>query len=242
MKSSEIFDHYAAIMDQMIASNDFWKIYFQAPMPLYNEKDIPFFLYSGATRACLVDSNFPYVVKWNTIEAGSTDCAQEEIYYCDACAEDVAQYFLEPIYLGTYTRTVIAYDASAFYDERGMDEKYYPTDDEFQEVIDSLDAEGYMPERQTIEVEMWAYPRADPIKHEIKLNSFADEVRSSAHTYYHGACRMSEGCYCMWIAEVGEEEFNRIHQFLLDEDINDLHCGNMMMYQGHLVFSDYAGI
>ena len=242
MKPQEIFEHYTAMMDDMLQAHDFWKIYFQAPLPLYNEQEIPFPLFSGATRSCLVDINYPYVVKWDTIESGEEcGCEREAALYDAAVNEELDQYFLEPICLGYYERTVVAYDASDFYDERNYNEKYYPNEKEYAEAITCLESEGLWPTRHTIRLKLWAYPRAISAQGLLR-KQHSDEAKKAASSYPRYGRNLDMPSIAAWVDEIGVAEFAHLYEFLLDNDINDLHSGNIMQYNSHLVFSDYAGV
>ena len=241
MKPQEIFEHYTAMMDEMLQAHDFWKIYFQAPMPLYNERELPFPLFSGATRSCLVDNNYPYVVKWDTLEVGDYGCEREAELYNEAIAQELDEYFLEPIYLGRYERTVVAYDANDFYDERAEDEKYYPTEAEYSDTIMALDNEGLWPKQQTISLELWAYPRAVSASNTLQ-QEHSENARQVATSYPRYGLNLDPPSIAAWVDEIGATRYQQLYDFLIDNDICDIHSGNIMQYKSHLVFSDYAGI
>lgn len=254
MDKKMIFNHYANILDDLIEEYDFFKYYFQLPFSLdedisyRNEDDhkSPIFLNNlnikfGATRGCLIDNEYDWVVKFdNPEEMNYGSCADEVNIYYKAFALGMEKYFAQPIYLGEYTKEVTFYDR---YDiEYNMD-RYWIFDemgfyDSLQQIIERYEMEKIS---FVIRIPLYAYPRAkryEFFKREEEQNiSLKDFVSKSNSPLVE---RGSDIGYAF--AELyGEEEFLELSEFLEEENINDLHSGNIMEKDGQLILTDYAG-
>ena len=93
MNKKEVFNHYSKILDELISNFNFFKTYFQDPFFIdeeVNVEDYPDYdfpcdlkIATGATRCCVVDRDYPYVVKMNLSETENRS---------DACEDEVSFY------------------------------------------------------------------------------------------------------------------------------------------------------
>ena len=133
MDKSEIFAHYSAIIDNILDNSMFFETYFQNPFFLesniYGEEhdELPsnISICDGATRSCIIDNNYDYVVKFDINEDNyGSVCEREAQIYLNAIACSLEQYFNEIVYIGCYTKTIQFYnywDIEQFCDFYGYD-------------------------------------------------------------------------------------------------------------------------
>ena len=124
MNKKEVFNHYSKILDELISNFNFFKTYFQDPFFIdeeVNVEDYPNYNFpcdlkisTGATRCCVVDRDYPYVVKMNLsdTENRSDACEDEVSFYQAAKHWDCEQYLTEVEYLGNYTKEIYFYDVA----------------------------------------------------------------------------------------------------------------------------------
>ena len=239
MDRQEILTHFTNKLNEMIEANEFWAIYFQDPFSIYNEKEIPFPVRFGVSRGCYVDPDFPYVVKWQ-LTGDSFECEKEEEIYNIACGEDLEQYFAEPVYIGEYIYSTNTFSIRDYLEE-GSDE-YYPSEKEFAAIITTMEQFGYERARQHIHLRLWAYPKGSKV--DMFSREYSVETRNSAASSQdsHDPLGMYIDIACCWIEEIGIKEYNRLNGFLTEWGVNDLHGGNILQINGHLVIIDYAGV
>ena len=114
MKATMIFNHFKNILDDLIDESNFFKYYFQAPTSL--DEDVYWedweeceAIYSnstsirfGASRGCLIDDTYDYVVKFDLTESDESPTCSDEVLIYDAAAQNgLERFFAKPIYLGT---------------------------------------------------------------------------------------------------------------------------------------------
>ena len=234
MNRKEIFTHYTNLIEKMMRENEFWKIYFQDPFCIVNDIEIPWYkVRCGAYRGCLIDDDYPYVVKWQLTGEGD-ECEKEEYIYNRACEVGLEKYFTEAIFLGTYETSVFTF-SSADYSETAVNEKF-PNDVELAAILHTMVSFGYEQDTHPIRIRLWAYPKAESARTKIAINHIAtcDEAR-------HSPLGLNLEVGRAWIDEIGLDEYRRLSEFLADYEVDDLHSGNIAMINGHLVIIDYAG-
>lgn len=239
VEQQKILKHFADKFNEMIDTNEFWAIYFQDPFSIINSQQIPYPICCGISRGSYIDKDFPYVVKWQ-LTGDSLECEREEEIYNHACYDNVEQYFAESIYLGEYVRCVNTFSAADYHDMSS--DEFYPAAEEFAAIMTSMEQFGYERELQHIYLRLWAYPRAEVITRWIKPHS--EEVYSSAKQSQASddPLSMDYNIACCWIDELGLAEYERLNAFLMENDVNDLHGGNIMRRNGQLIIIDYAGV
>ena len=114
-----LFTHFSSILDNLLDNSNWFRTYFQAPWSLsddingedVSEMDDNIHIRSGATRGCIIDDRYDWVVKFDIeedYEYGSA-CAREVDIYTDAQERSLTKYFCPVIYLGYYQRTINFY-------------------------------------------------------------------------------------------------------------------------------------
>lgn len=244
MNKHEIFSHYSKVIDNLLSSSLWMQTWFQQPSWLdegihgENCEEIPYniSIYDGATRACIIDDNYDYVVKFDIEEDNfGSACEREEELYHAAEAAGVSQYLNEIIYIGCYTRSLNFYSyydimqhchvsCSSYDEERLCNELAYHEDE-------------MTPHEIIISIPLYACKRAEgydcgPINNELIVK--AQKIKSPLRD-------KNLAVATAFIRDYGEEEYEVFSDFAIENDINDLHLGNIGMIEGKLCFIDYAG-
>ena len=256
MKATMIFNHFKNILDDLIDETNFFKFYFQSPSTM--EEDVYWedweefnSLYSnstslrfGATRGCLIDDTYDWVVKFDLDEAAEHGACDDEVNFYDHAAQNhLERYFAQPVYLGCYSKTLKFYnwcdiyeifeDGSPFFDETWFVDK-------LQEAIDNYDLTKT---EITITLPLYAYPRAeryDFYQHNFEASQnqkTLEKVSDSNSPLIERNSRIG----FIFAEKYGEEEFFRLSEFLEEMHIDDLHASNVMEINGELVITDYSG-
>jgi len=246
MNKSMVFNHYSHMLDTLIDNSLFFQYYFQSPFCLDEDiqhpcYDLDWYIHFGATRVCLEDRAYDYVVKIDLFD--SEACEKEMDVYAAAVQEGMTQYFVEPTYLGTYTRTINFYDSQAIelnmpdfydYDEEWFEDKFADNEDSFGEL-----------QPITIALPLYAYKRIVPFNFNPTYNLLAEEEQSeleiAARKVKSPLRERNLAVAIEFVKEYGEEEYKRFTEFLKDWEVNDLHVGNVALYENHLTLCDYAG-
>lgn len=245
---NKIFNHFSGILDEMIDKFDFFKAYFQSPISLEEdigyEEETSFFrknnlaIHFGATRGCLIDKNYDYVIKFDLDESEHGSCDDEINIYQEAKNENLEQYLLEPIFLGVYTKEIKYYDHFDIFDKLDMS-YFYETFSE--DVNNCLGAGDYVKEEITIKIPLYAYPRAERYTFK-KVDRKSDEMQVFISKHPYSPLVDTNPSVGLALTECyGEEEFDRLSFFFRKRDIGDFHAGNVMVRNGMLYLSDYCG-
>ena len=245
MNKSMVFNHYSNMLDTLIDNSLFFSYYFQSCFPL--EEDIvnpcynlDWYIHFGATRVCLEDRAYDYVVKIDMFNSDA--CDKEMDVYSAAEKEGMEQYFIKPIYLGTYTHTINFYDSQAIeynmpdfydYDEEWFTDKFADNEESFGEL-----------QPITIALPLYAYKRIVPFNFNPTYNLLGEEEQSELEITARKVKSPLRECNLAvaieFVKEYGEEEYKRFTEFLKDFEINDLHVGNVALFENHLVISDFG--
>lgn len=248
MNKHEVFAHFSSILDDMLDNSLFFETFWQAPYSsedFYGSIDDESFpenltMRFGATRGCLIDDNYDYVVKFDVEEDNNgSACEREDYLYQEACKEQLNQYFAECMYLGTYTKTI------RFYDYCNIDRNiswYGYNWQEFEQ--DFMEKEDYFGDIHdiVISIPLYAYPKAQPHR-PMGIAGAHDENEYINKAQKIVSPMRNENLIVAidFIRQYGEEEYHRITDFLLREDVNDLHQSNLGDIDGHYVLLDYSG-
>lgn len=233
MTRKEIFCHYSQILDELIDSSPFYKFYFQSCCTL--DEDIiindHLTLCTGISRACIVDSNYDYVIKINF--DGLRACEKEINIYENAQYEHMEQFFARPIPLGTYTKEIYFYSQAELEDT--MDAWY--TIDEFKSSFDLIknDCTKYP---ITLHIPLFAYPRANfpnLQRHSANDARIASNSISPLKTF-------SLAIAASFINDYGKDNYEILSDFLYNWNIGDIHLNNVGEINNHICIIDYAGI
>lgn len=243
MDKRAIFEHYSHVIDQMIDNSMFWATYFERPYSLEDSAcgsdcdnvlmyNITFSC--GATRACIIDENLDWVVKFDIEEDAEGSCCEREVrIFEQAEAYNLGKFFAQPVFLGYYNRSYFFYDVNDI--EEKMDWSYYD-ETEFEQNLRKIE-DTLTIKNITVHIPLFAYPRADycnfPFlsKEECKQFSRSNSPLVERNVIVGAA----------FANEYGFDEYNRLTNFCLQQHINDLHTGNVGTINGHVVLIDYSG-
>lgn len=248
MNKNEVFTHFSSILDNMLYHSLFFCTYFQNPdseEDFYGSYDDPAMpdnlkIKFGATRGCIIDDNYDYVVKFDVeADAFGFACEREKELYGCAQANFLDQYFAPCIYLGKYVKTIQFYD---YFDiTRNLNWCGYNWQEYEEDFMREEEKFGNIHEI-TISIPLYAYPKARP--HALMgIMGSSDE-----NEYMHKAQKITSpmrdsnlAVAIDFIRQYGEEEYQRLTDFLYEKDINDLHLSNFGDIDGHYVCLDYSG-
>lgn len=248
MEATMIFNHYKNILDELIDEVDFFKNYFQNPFSL--EEDIygeewtnVEALYTnttnicfGATRGCIIDNSYDYVVKFDLDESEYGNCDDEIRIYNIAKERDLEKFFLRPRFIGVYERKIHYYNFSDIFDRLDCNYFYEDFPLDVKERLKDCDC---IKEEILIKIPLYAYPRAERYEYPNVDKQIQD---SYIKTYSNSPLAERSSLVAFTIEkEYGKDETYRLSDFLYDLGINDLHTGNLMCYHGKPCFSDYCG-
>lgn len=248
MNREEVFKHYSHILDTLIDDTLFYKYFFQYPFCL--EEDIcgcfnkPWNIHFGATRACVEDETYPYVIKTNLQDF--TACEDEEEAYRDAVNEGLENYFCEMCFLGFYTKDIDFYPMAAI-EDASTDIAYMEYFDEEKFVNWFNECEDELGKKKSIRImlPLWGYMRAVPHDYNEAYNVIDSEEENEykiAAKKVHSPLRATSLAIAMeFVREYGEKEYERLSYFLDNWCINDLHFGNFGDIDGHICCLDWAG-
>lgn len=249
MNKEKIFNHFAAILDNMIDNSLFWDTYFQMPSSIPNiygsdidDESIPsnISIRFGISRGCIIDNEYDYVVKFDveTDSSGDSICEREVDLYASAREYGVEKYLVHPSYIGTYIKTITFYDAKKMehyidwleYDPVGFDEDFMEREEKFGEL-----------KRITIEVPLYAYERAYGYNFTMLVDSEEERCHSIAEASCSPLRKRSLQVAMEFIHRYGVEEYEKFGVFLEDNNVNDLHPGNVGELNNEFVLIDFAG-
>lgn len=243
MDKVQIFNHYSKVIDQLMEGTNFFKAYFQHPWMLdysVRGKENPLIapslqIHTGATRACIVDDDFDYVVKFDIEEDNyGSACEREVDIYNSAKASGMDRYFAEAEYLGLYQRKIRYYTFDAIdkccyvydFDEEGFN----------NDIEKNLNDLGEM-ETIMIQIPLYGYRRANgytcPYASE-------EEIRS-ARSIKSPLSGRNAAVAVAFMREYGQTAFEQFTDFALEWEINDLHLNNIGEIDDHFVLIDYSG-
>jgi len=242
MNKSEIFAHYSAIIDDLLDRSMFFDTYFQCPFFLesniYGDKhdELPsnISICDGATRSCIVDNDYDYVVKFDINEDNyGSACEREAQIYRNAQACSLERYFNEITYIGCYTKTINFYD---YYDIEQFCEFYGYDAEEFDRTI--MEHEDEMTIHPiVISIPLYACRRAD----EYDCGPIDDGLVAQAQKIVSPLRNRNVCVATAFIRNYGMDEYEALSQFALENEINDLHIGNIGEVDGSLILTDYSG-
>jgi hypothetical protein len=247
MDKNAVFSHFSSIIDNMLENSLFFMTFLQRPSyidTIYGSVDDPVVpsglnIHFGATRGCIVDDDYDYVVKFDIDGDAWSDsiCDRESEIYTHAKKRHLEQYFCEPVYLGCYNKTIMFYDYNDI--DQSMDwyeygsyfaEEFMQHEEEFGEIHPII-----------ISIPLYAYPKAE-YHHSIGACPDDDVNYINAAKKIHSPMRERNLAVAIdFIREYGEEAYQALTEFMYEEDINDLHGGNIGDVNGKMVFIDYSG-
>lgn len=248
MEETKIFNHYKNILDELIDEVDFFKNYFQNPISLdeniYGEEYSNIeALYTnttnicfGATRGCVIDNSYDYVVKFDLDESEYGNCDDEIRIYNIAKERHLEKFFLRPQFIGIYERKICYYHFTDIIDRLDCNCFYESFHADVEERLAESDCTK---EEILIRIPLYAYPRAERYEYP----NVDKQTRDSYFTTYSNSPLTERSTLVAFTIEkeYGKDETYKLSNFLYDFGINDLHTGNLMCYHGKPCFSDYCG-
>lgn len=246
MDRAAVFNHYSHMLDTLLENTLFFNYYFQAPYTLEEDIehpcfDLDWYIHFGATRFCLEDRAYDYVVKGNLLDYCA--CEKEQEIFEVAEKEGLSKYFVQPHYIGTYTRTINFYDSADIepymddfcsYDEEEFIHAFEDNEDRFGEIQPIL-----------ISIPLYAYQRVVPYNFNKAYDLLAYQEKSdlekTARKIKSPLRERNLAIAIEFVREYGEEEYSRFSDFLREWRVNDLHCNNLCDIEGRLCLSDFAG-
>jgi hypothetical protein len=248
MNKQSIFNHFAAIIDNMLDNSLFFDTYFQAPYMLeticgsIDDPAVPedVSLHFGITRGCIVDDNFDYVVKFDIDRDFFNDslCYREIDIYRAAESQHLEHYFTKPIFIGTFCKTINFYSIQNIerhfdwvdYDPKWFEEEFIKEEDNFGDIIPI-----------TIQIPLYAYPKANAYKYTNFAANEALKYEEQAKSIVSPLKGRHLQIAMEFIFRYGIEEYEKISEFMYEYNINDLHYGNIGEIDGQLILIDFAG-
>lgn len=241
MDKKAVFAHYSDVINNLIDTNSYWKVFFQNPYALddnilgHVEDDIPnnIDICGGASRICIIDHDYDYVVKFDYSEDrhGSV-CEREEEIYRAAANQGLATYFSEVEYIGEFTRTINFFP---FYKVEQVTDWFSYDVEAIEDGIERLDPEAKR--NITIHLNLYAYRRASK-PHFADATQEEKETIASVHSPLSYKNRAVAETFMYYY---GADEYCRFSNFLELENVNDLHCGNVGEIDGNFCLIDYGG-
>ena len=231
MDYQKIFNHFSGILNDLIDSSAFYKIYFQSPYTTEDDIEINsnISLHTGIARACLVDKSYDYVVKLNF--DGIYDCQREcEIYEEYYGVEEV---FARPVFLGTYTKNIYFYTAKDVEDTIDTWNDKEEFDIKFPTVVNKCRMRPI-----TISFKLFTYPRAT----KYIFNTYTEEDEEYASNSDSPLREFNLAIAASFVGDFGTERYNELTDFLNEWGIGDIHFGNVGKINNHIAILDYAGL
>lgn len=247
MDKKEVFAHFSRIIDSLIDNSLYFDTYFQRPFYLdddiygrdHDELPSNISLCGGATRVCLIDDDYDWVVKFDIDEdANGSVCAREERIYEASKSYALDRYFAEVEYLGEYTKSYSFYDISAIeqwcnfygYDPESFDKEFAENEDHFGRL-----------HTITVRIPLFGYRKADSCERMSMMVNNDDETVKSAKRIASPLRSRNVAIAAAFINEYGWDEYKVFSEFGMNWDINDIHFGNIGSIDGHLCLIDYGG-
>lgn len=243
MNKREIFEHYSKILNNLIDNSLFFSTYFQAPYYIvddivgYNDETVPdgISICTGVTRACIVDENEDYVVKFDIDEdVYGSACEREVEIYNSAVENDLEQYLCEVQYIGTYAHKINFYDYDSI--ERHINWCDYEPEDFIEEFVAHEDEFGELREI-VISFPLYAYRRADDFDcgpTDWYSKELAEQCESPLKERHIAIATA-------FVRDYGFEEYERFSEFAEKHGINDIHICNIGSIDSTMRIIDYAG-
>lgn len=245
MNRNEVFSHFKSILDDMIAHSLWFKTYIQSPRymedTIYGSKKcgIPsnVEIHTGATRACIVDKNYDWVVKFDIDEdRHGSACQREEDSYRRACDRKLGKYFAEVEYLGTYYAEYKFFDG---YDvEDYVDLSGYWVDSFNRSFFRNRNKLGSL-RTIVVSIPLYGYKK---VKFEIEYAGQVSKEEADLIKSYRSPLSVKNySAAASFLRKYGVNEYQILSDFLIEEDINDLHPENAGFLNGNFIILDYAG-
>lgn len=228
----DTFHHFSTIIDHLLLE-DYWKYYFQMPFQLdYGEwidDEKTLMITCGATRSCIIDSNYDWVVKFSINSNDADACDREVKYYDAATHENLNDCLVECKFIGVYRKKIKYFD---FYDLCAVTPNL-DNDEWIEEAASQFDMKDIV-----IEIPLYAYKKVKDACIPWNLSKEDYDLGYNLNSpIAHSFVGVAVALWKNW----GEKLFWKFDTFCRKYKIDDLHSGNIGEVDGHLVILDYAG-
>lgn len=231
MDRKAVFEHYCKLLDDLRAESLAFQNYLISKDTYIENWDFDCaMLRCGATRAALIDSGYPYIVKWDVDfdEWGDSSCEREVQVYKEAQICGLNRCFTEATYLGTYVRHVRGYNISENYCEEMDNDRY----------LEKVAALGAEEEEFVISIPLYGYEYADCNGNYDTHYTPEDMmyVKKSVSPLTDRSIKVGATFLNMY----GADTFDALTDFCTSLQINDLHNGNIGFISGRIVITDFG--
>ena len=246
-KKIEIFQHFESILDELIKRSVFFKTYLQYPEyigqdVIGGQGGIPanISLATGVTRACIIDDDYDWVVKFDIEEDGrGSACERENYTYKRAQLYDLSQYFSEVVYLGVYRKTYTFYQGWKVANILYYNDFNYTDNDYARDFFKYKDKFGSL-EQITVSIPLYAYRKVSQEGFYTRSEN-ESVIESEIKGTQSPLSEKNKQVAINFISNYGVHEYEKLTDFLYEMDINDFHSGNVGFIDDKFVLIDYAG-
>ena len=241
MDKERVFAHYKKILDEMILHSNWFRTFIQRPCYMDQEvfgdgSHIPFevIITTGATRSCIIDTNYDWVIKFDIEEdARGSACEREERLYARAKDYGVNQYFSEVKYLGEYH---ISFPFYRVYNIE-LESEYY---EDFER--DFTENEEHFGKKETINIylPLYAYKKANE-NPSFESGYVTEDEKTTIREMRSPLSQRSLAVAFDFFSHYGMEEYSKLTNFLTKCGVNDLHQGNVGVIDDGPIIVDYGG-
>lgn len=236
MDKKAVFEHYCGVLDHMLEDSWNLRVFLQAPYTHDGDYDFDYgCIKFGATRGTIIDNDYDYVVKFD-VDTDDTDeyvSDREIAIYQYALEKNVAQYFTEACFLGTYTKSF------EWYSENELGSDTNATEEEFRALIEEEKEKGLETEWVTISIPLFGYEKADCDRY--CCANTTPEEDAFLHNHPSPLSERSENVAAAFVHEYGIENYLELSTFCAEYGVNDLHEYNIGYINNRIVIIDFAG-
>ena len=237
---SLIYEHFAAIVDKLMEES-YFKYDFQTPWGLEDDIEISdtISIKYGAERGCIIDRDFPYVVKFDLYIDRENDigtfCKKEIDAYEVARRANFSNYLVECGLLGVYHTNFDFFDANELESYFGARFEYA---DKCQLEQAMCECEEKVPLR--IYLPLYFYEKIDAGF--IPNKEYSKNVKTISTSYRQSPLigRNARIGY-EFVKEYGRQEYIEFSRFLSVIGAEDIHADNVGYKNGQLRILDWAG-
>ncbi len=222
-----MYQHFKNILDTALENDDFFKVAlptFDSNVLDNKELDEDIIIFTGATRATIIDSNYDWVCKFDCEQDARGSACEREYRRYQLAKEFGVQDMLTPVvYLGTYIKDYMGYDVD-------------PWD------YSSSELDQYKTCEYHVELELYAYKKANTDVHIYgSFNSLSAREKHDLDYAHSPLTQRSTDVGAAFMREYGSEKYNMLDHFCREYKVNDLHRNNVGLIGNKLVIIDYAG-
>ena len=229
------FEFFKQKLDYEISHNIRAQLWFQEPSYIQDYMNFDGMeIWCGISRACIVDSDWDFVVKFTYLEDARGDaCERECSAYENAVDSGLEKYFAKPKYAGRYEWRGEGYLAREIFRDLNVD---FDGDDE--DILETIKEEGFRKKEISVYLDLYEYPKVET---KSLYYTPSKEVETKVKRSGSSFAQKNTFVAAYFVEKYGYEEFMKIADFLEWNEINDLHSGNIGYVGDRVIFIDYAG-